>query len=118
MEYYAVTELADLGGQARERKFSLHATFRKTLSHTNASTLQRSMIKLEQLKNDNFIRLSFSVRLLAGTEIIFLLFLFKVYFIDYAITVSHFFSPLYSPLPCIPLSPTSPPLVHVHGLFM
>ena len=31
-----------------------------------------------------------------------------IYIIDYAITVSHV-SPLYSPLPCTPFPPTSPP---------
>ena len=45
--------------------------------------------------------------------------IFKVHFIAYAITVVPFFSPLYSPPPCIP-PPTSinhPPLVHVHGSY-
>ena len=40
---------------------------------------------------------------------IFLFFLILIYFIDYAITVVPFFSPLYSPLPC-----TSPPTIIPH----
>ena len=40
-----------------------------------------------------------------------MLYLFKkIYFIDYAITVIPFFSPLYSPLPCTPLPPSFPQL--------
>ena len=43
----------------------------------------------------------------------------KVYFIDYAITVVPFFSPLYAPLCCAPLPPASPPpLVLVHGPYI
>ena len=46
-------------------------------------------------------------------NILFILFLSIL--IDYAITVLPF-PPLYSPLPCTPLPPASPPtLVHVHG---
>ena len=46
-----------------------------------------------------------------------------VYFIDYAITVVPFFSPLYSPLPCTPFPPTFHPflsscpwVVHISSL--
>ena len=44
---------------------------------------------------------------------------FKVYFIEFAITVGPFFLPLYSPLPCTHPAVSIPhPLAHVHGLFI
>ena len=41
----------------------------------------------------------------------------KICFIDYAITVVPFFSPLYSALPCTHPHHHSPTLVHVHGSY-
>ena len=45
-------------------------------------------------------------------KITFIYFIFKIYFIDYAITVVPFFYPLYFPPPCTPSHHHSPTLDH------
>ena len=68
----------------------------------------------EKEKKNNDIKCSFLL--------LFYLYLFLIYFIDYAVTVVPFISPLYSPQPCTPLPPAFPPLsscpwvVHVSSL--
>ena len=62
----------------------------------------------------------FLLQFISLISILFILFL--IYFIDYAIIIVPFFSPLYSPLPCTPLLTAFPHLsscpwvVHINSL--